>query len=135
MVARMMWMLLAEAQRKGNTTRELDILTKVKRKLHQHDPRLALHVAKHWAKDPRKKPQIERLVEKMRANVNTDPGYLELKMWFDGPYEQMLTARASAKRHAAKRQAKGLRTVANIERRPVAMQHGYRYQLHRRTGT
>ncbi len=132
MAAYMMWMLLDEAYRKGNTTRELDILTKaVERKLPQHDPRLALHVVRHWAKDPRKTRSIERLVENMRATVTTDPGYLVLEMWFDGPFQRLLIARAAAKRRTAKRKARGLRKVALIERRPAKVQHTYRYQLHR----
>jgi len=133
MAAYMMWMLLDEAHRKRNLTRAGDIRTKaIARRLHEHDPRLALEVARHWAKQPRKDDAIERLVETMRAKATTDPGFLELALWFDGPHRRAIAAREAAKHRKSKRKAKGLRKPADIELRPAAVQHTYRYQLHRR---
>lgn len=132
MAAYMMWMLIDEARRKRNATRAGDIRTKaIARRLHEHDPRLALEVARHWAKQPRKDDAIERLVETLRAKATTDPGYLELDMWFDGPHQKAIAAREAAKHRKAKRKAKGLRKPAEVELRPAAIQHTYRYQLHR----
>jgi hypothetical protein len=133
MAAYMMWMLVDEARRKRLTTRGMDILNKaIARGLHEHDPLLALEVARHWAKQPRKDDAIERLVETMRAKATTDPGYLELDVWFDGPYQKAIAAREAAKHRKAKRKAKGLSKPAPIELPPAADQHSYRYQLHRR---
>jgi hypothetical protein len=133
MAAYMMWMLVDEARRKRLTTRGMDILNKaIARGPHEHDPRLALEVARHWAKQPRKDDAIERLVETMRAKASIDPGYLELDVWFDGPHQKAIAAREAAKHRKAKRKAKGLRKPAPIELRAAAVHHSYRYQLHRR---
>lgn len=132
MAAYALWMVIDEARRKRNITRANDIRTKaISRHLHEHDPRLALDIARHWAKQSRKDNAIERLVEKMRAKATTDPGYLELEMWFDGPHQKALAARDAAKNRKAKRPAKGVRKPADVELRPPAVRHTYRYQLHR----
>jgi DNA polymerase III epsilon subunit-like protein len=132
MAAHMMWMLLAEARRKHNTTRAMDIIAKaVARNLHEHDPGLALEVAQYWSQQPRKERAIARLVELMRTKATSDPGYLLLDVWFEGSYHQALLARTAAKARKAKVKAKGLRKVAPNERRPGDVQHTYRYQLHR----
>ena len=68
----------------------------------------------------------------MGAKATTDPGYLELDVWFDGPHQKDIAAREAGKHRKAKRRAKGLRKPATIELRPAAVQHPYRYQLHRR---
>ena len=93
---------------------------------------IGIEVARHRAKQPRKDDAIERLVETMGAKATTDPGYLELDVWFDGPHQKDIAAREAAKHRLAKRRAKGLRKPATIELRPAAVQHPYRYQLHRR---
>ncbi len=91
MAAHMMWMLIAEARRKNNTTRGMDIIAKaVARNLHEHDPRLALEVARYWSQQPRKEQDITRLVEVMRAKATTDPGYLDLDVWYEGSHRKKL---------------------------------------------
>ncbi len=132
MAAHMMWLLIDEANRKHMSPRRLDILNKaVKRSLHVHDPRLALEVARHWATDPNKDPDIAALVEMMRAQATTDPGYLELDMWFDGCHKRTIAARQAAARRKARPPPKGLRKPSPVELRPASVQHSYRYQLRR----
>jgi hypothetical protein len=132
MAAHMTWMLIDEAHRKRLTTRRLDILAKsITRGLHQHDPRLALEVARHWATDPSKDHDVTALVELMRSQATTDPGYLELDMWFDGPHKRTIAARQAAAHRKARPRAKGSRKPAPIELRPVGLRHSYRYQLGR----
>jgi hypothetical protein len=52
-------------------------------------------------------------------------------VWYDGPYRRVVAARILAKTRRARPKSKGLRKAADIERRPVNVQHTYRYQLHR----
>lgn len=131
MAAHMMWMLIDQAHRKGLDTRRLDILAKsIDRGLQEHDPRLALEVAKHWERQGRDN-DIEALADVMRAKATTDPGYLELEMWFTGPHQRVIDARAAAARRKARPAPKGLRRPAPVELRPVAVRHSYRYQLNR----
>jgi hypothetical protein len=130
MAAHMMWMLLEEARRKRLTTRYRDILAKaIDRDLQLHDPRLTLEVARSWARQPRKQHDIDQLVSAMRDHASSDPGYLELEVWYDGPFRRAVQARDTARARQHRRQAKGLRKVADIERRPAGLQHRYRYQL------
>lgn len=54
-------------------------------------------------------------------------------MWFHGPFRRALKARASAaSRTARTRKIDPARKPADIELRPPAALHTYRYQLHRR---
>lgn len=132
MAAHMMWMVIEEARRKRLDTRRLDILNKaVTRGLHEHDPRLALEVAKHWAAQTSRDTDIDNLVAVMRAKASTDPGFLELDVWYDGAYQQAVAARAAAARKKQRPTAKGLRTPAPIELRPTHVQHAYRYRIAR----
>ncbi|NMM33453.1 MAG: 3'-5' exonuclease [Phycicoccus sp.] len=106
MAARMMWMVMSEAAAKGNITRTHDILNKsVARHLQEHDPYLALAVAKYWSAQPR-------------------------KVLHDVPYHRLVTARLAKKMRTAKRKAKGLRKPADVELRPADVKHQYRYALH-----
>jgi hypothetical protein len=84
------------------------------------------------AKQVRKDDAIERLVETMHAKATTNPGYLELDVWFDGPHQSAIAAREAAKHRLAKRKAEELCKPAPIQLRPAAVQHSYRYQLRRR---
>ncbi len=70
---------------------------------------------------PRKEQDITRLVEAMRAKATTDPGYLDLDVWYEGPCQKALGAWDAAKARKARRKPKGLRTQADIERRPVTV--------------
>lgn len=87
--------------------------------------------ARHWQTDPAKDPDIAALVELMRTKATTDPGYLELDMWFDGPHQRTIAARQAAAHRKARPAAKGLRTPAPVELRPDRVRHAYRYQLRR----
>lgn len=79
---------------------------------------------------PRKASAIDAFVESMENRANSDPGYLELEVWYDGPYRKLVTARLAAKTRAAKRKAEGLRKPADVELRPPDVKHQYRYALH-----
>jgi hypothetical protein len=72
------------------------------------------------AKQPRNDDAIEGPVETPRAKATTDPGYLELDMWFDGPHQEAIAGREAAKHRKAKRKAKDPRKPAEIELRPAA---------------
>jgi hypothetical protein len=82
-------------------------------------------------RQPGKEPAIAQLVETMRAKATSDPGYLMLDVWFEGPHQRAVLARTAARARKSKGKAKGLRKVAQVERRPGNVQHTYRYQLHR----
>lgn len=132
MAAHMMWLLIEEAHRKHLTTRRLDIINKaVTRGLHEHDPRLALEIARHWTTQPSKDADIAQLVQVMRDKATTDPGFIELDMWFDGPHQRTRAARAAAAQRKARPAAKGVRRPAPVELRPPEVKHTFRYQLHR----
>lgn len=131
MAAHMMWMLIDEARRKGLDTRRLDILAKaIDRGLQEHDPRLALEVAKHWERQGRDN-DIEALADVMRSKATTDPGFIELEMWFTGPHQRVIEARAAAARRKTRPTPKGLRRTAPVELRPAGVQHKYRLWLGR----
>jgi hypothetical protein len=102
----------------------------IDRDLHEHDPRLALEVAKHWERQGRD-THIDDLAEVMRGKATTDPGYIELDMWYTGPHQRALDARAVAARRQARPTPKGLRRPAPVELRPSTVRHTYRYQLSR----
>jgi len=133
MAAHMMWILIEEARRMGLDKRRFDILAKaIDRDLHEHDPRLALEVAKHWEHQGRD-TDIDDLAEVMRGKATTDVGYIELDMWYTGPHQRALDARAAGARRKARPTPKGLRRPAPVELRPAGVRHSYRYRLNRET--
>lgn len=132
MAAYMMWVVITQAYAQRMTTKARDLLRRVMdRDLHRADPRLTLEAAKYLATSLRD-AEVNELVTDVLSHANSDPGYLELEMWFSGPYKRALSARAASAKKKARPPAKGLRKPAAIEKRPAQVHHTYRYQLHRR---
>jgi hypothetical protein len=89
-----MWMVLLEARKKRQTTTEAELLAKVhERKLHLEDPRLALELARHWANSPAHDAEIEEFVTAVLAKATSDPGFMQLEIWFHGPYQRIAATR------------------------------------------
>lgn len=128
MAAYMMWMVICEAQRKHEvTTARRLIMRAVAKSLHERDPRLALEVAKYWTTQPQGDTAIQQLVAKMSKKATTDPGYLELAIWADGPFARMQAAREAAAKRKARPAPKGKRAAAPVELRPLDVEHNYRF--------
>lgn len=108
------------------------LLRTVKKGLQTEDPRLALEVARHWSRNPERDADIEDLVTTVLAKANSDHGFMQLEIWFYGPFQRLLTARdAAAARKVRVRKTDRDRTPADIELRPIEARHLYRYQVHR----
>src|ERR1019366_4690083 len=98
------------ARARRETTTETKLLDKaVERNLHLEDPRLALELARHWAKSSTHGEDIEEFVSTVLAKATSDHGFAQLEIWFHGPYQRTVAARDA----------------------PEA-QHAYRYQIRRR---
>jgi hypothetical protein len=57
----------------------------VDRDLRQADPHLALEVARYWSSNPGRDADVTGLVAEVLANANSNAGFHELEIWFDGP--------------------------------------------------
>jgi hypothetical protein len=66
-----------------------------RRGLAEHDPWLALEVAKHWAKQPGKQTDVERLMQAELAKPTTEIGYRELDTWYHDSFRKMVDARTA----------------------------------------
>jgi len=132
LAAGMMVMVIAEAQRKRMTTKERTLIRRVlDRDLQLYDPRLALEVAKYWARLENRDADITALVETMNGNATSDPGFLELEVWHSGPFRRSVEARAAGKVRKAPPKPKGTRKSSELERRPPITRPNYRFQIHR----
>ncbi|MGY1723340.1 MULTISPECIES: 3'-5' exonuclease [unclassified Blastococcus] len=133
MAAHMLWVVVQEARAKHQHTTVSKLLASaVERGLHLADPHLALEVARHWARSPDRDGDVEQLVTTVLAKANSNPGYLDLEVWFHGSFRRAAAARqAAAGRITRQRKADPVRTPADIELRPPQSTHTYRYQLHR----
>jgi DNA polymerase III epsilon subunit-like protein len=134
MAAYMVWMVLLEARARRETTTETKLLDKaVERNLHLEDPRLALELARHWAKSSTHGEDIEEFVSTVLAKATSDHGFAQLEIWFHGPYQRTVAARdATDARKVRARKVDPERKPADIELRPPEAQHAYRYQIRRR---
>jgi DNA polymerase III epsilon subunit-like protein len=132
LAAGMMLTVITEAQRKRMPTKERDLIRKVTdRDLQLHDPRLALEVAKYWARLENRDTDIDALVAAMTAKATSDPGFLELEVWHSGPYRRAVEARTAAKTRKARPKPKGVRKASELERRQPTSRPNYRFQIHR----
>ncbi len=133
MAAHMLWLVVQEARAKHQHTTVSKLLASaVERRLHLADPHLALEVARHWARTPDRDGDVEHLVTTVLAGATSNPGHLDLEVWFHGSFRRAAEARrAATDRIARQRKADPLRTPADIELRPPHSTHTYRYQLHR----
>ena len=131
MAAHMMFLVATEARRKRMDTKYSTVLRLATRKgLAEHDPWLALEVAKHWAKQPAKQPDVEQLVQVVLAKATTETGYRELDTWYHDSFLKMVEARAARLARAKPVRGRKLaRRPADIEKRPAHVRQTYRYQL------
>lgn len=131
LAAYVVWLLIDKAQRANDDKHYKQFIGKaVERSLQQHDPRLALVVAKDWSLTPQGDADIRTLAEHLERTATTDPGFLEFDIWFRGAYQQLVKARAAAAaEHKPPPPPKTDRkhTTAEVERRPVQLRHTYRF--------
>lgn len=133
MAAHMVWVVVQEARAKHQHTTVSKLLSSaVQRDLHRADPHLALEVARHWAHNPDRDDDIEKLVNDMLADATSNPGYLDLDVWFHSSYRRAADARTAASQASRTRKANPKRRPADIELRPTQSLHRYRYQLVKR---
>jgi DNA polymerase III epsilon subunit-like protein len=133
MAAHMLWIVVQEARAKRQHTTVSKLLASaVERGLHLVDPNLALEVARHWARIPERGNDVEQLVTDVLIGATSNPGYLDLEVWFHGSFRRAADARqAAAARITRQRKTDPVRKPADIELRPPESTHAYRYQLHR----
>ncbi len=131
MAAHMMFLVVTEARRKRMDTKYSTLLRLATRRgLAEHDPWLALEVAKHWAKQPGKQTDVEQLMQAELAKATTEIGYRELDTWYHDSFRKMVDARTARLARAKPTRGRKLaRKTADIEKRPLHVRHTYRYQL------
>jgi DNA polymerase III epsilon subunit-like protein len=130
LAAHMVWAVAREARSKGSSKYSGLLAAAVERGLHKADPHLALEVARHWATNPQRDDDITALVTEVLAGATSNPAYLELDVWYSGPYRLRVEGRTP--QTPRPRLANPRREPAPEELRPVGLHHRYRYQLHRR---
>lgn len=127
MASHMAWVLVTDARARGHANTSTTILAKaVARGLHRDDPRLALVVARRWARWSNRNADIDELVEQVLGHANSDPGYLELEIW-----HQTYQRTGSEPKPRPARVVAPVRQPADIELRPPQVRHAFRYQIHR----
>jgi len=129
MAAHMVWIVAREARAKASSKYSQLLAKAVELDLHKADPHLALEVARHWSSNPAHDTDITALVAEVLANANTNPGFLELEVWFSGAYKRRVESRTSKPRRP--RIANPKRVPAPQELRTVGLHHRYDYQIHR----
>ena len=130
MAAYMMWLVVHEYIRQGNTTRAREVLNQsISRDLHLVEPRLALDVAEYWA-EQRRHNDVEALVAAVMQSATTDTAFLSLDRWLHESFRPGIAAARQKGKKPRVDPADVKRAPSPVEIRPVDRENDYRYRVY-----
>lgn len=130
MAAYMMWLVVHEYIRQGNTTRAREVLNQsISRDLHLVEPRLALDVAEYWA-EQRRHSDVEALVTAVMQSATTDTAFLSLDRWLHDSFRPGIAAARRKGKKPRVDPADVQRAPSPVEIRPVDRENDYRYRVY-----